>query len=50
MSEEQVREVVLKTIIEVSEKAYKLQREQAYNDYGEAAKQLLNDTKTAGSN
>ena len=43
MSEEQVREIVLKTIMEVAKKAHKLQIEQTFNDYGEAAKQLLNE-------
>lgn len=49
MTESEVREVVLKTIMEVAKKAEKLQIEQSYNDYGEAAKQLLNDTETNSS-
>lgn len=43
ISEEEVRKIVLKTIIEVAKCAHKLQIEQTFNDYGEAAKQLLNE-------
>jgi len=44
MPREEVRKIVLETIMEVAQKAERLQTEISFNDYGQAAKQLLNDT------